>query len=176
MESSHCLRGLSLPSIAKYTPPSRSTHPLFLDLRASPLPASLSCRSSYRCRPPLSPLFTALSCLSTGETGSPWIPLLVEVEATVVLARDRSTSLDGSHTLFPTFLWRRCSPLSILSPLPPPFRELRGHLSAVKSILRVSLVFLNCRQRYKVTRPRGTTSFFIRRRYWLDREMEGRGE
>lgn len=66
--------------------------------------SSLSCRSSYRCRPPLFPLFTALSCLSTGETGSPWIPLLVEVEATVVLARDRSTSLDGSHTLFPTFL------------------------------------------------------------------------
>lgn len=73
MESSHCLRGLSLPSIAKYTPPSRSTHPLFLDLRASlllppfPSSSSLSCRSSYRCRPPLFPLFTALSCPPPGR-------------------------------------------------------------------------------------------------------------
>lgn len=120
-------RFLRLPSTRRRVGP-----PTLFSSTSALLPSPLSCRSPTVVVYRRSPFHRALVS-SSGRTGRQpqWIPLLLEVEATVVLARDRSTSLDGSHTLFPTF------PTTSMLPPPSslsPFRELRGHLSAVKKV------------------------------------------
>lgn len=89
-------RRVGPPTLFSSTSALLSYSPPFLLLPVLPLVLPLSST--------VVPPFHRALVSSSGETGSPWIPLLLEVEATVVLARDRSTSLDGSHTLFPTFL------------------------------------------------------------------------
>lgn len=96
MESSYCLRGLSLPSIAKYTPPSRFlTQPPFLQppsfspLRAHCAPAR-SVPSSLSCCSPLpSSLRSPFLCTIPRPSGLVAARSSI-VEATVVPARDSS--------------------------------------------------------------------------------------